>query len=180
MVVQRENEVKTKRRASPFLNLFGQAMATGKSYLLILSLFLCNLLQGSQPTSEENLKKERELLKGTWNLVSAKMDGGDPPEGLKQSMKWIRFDDDKLTYNYRINNEFISDTFQINPKTNPKEIDLNSDDKEGNKHRLCGIYKIEGNQLLLCLGDEKTRPKMFESKHGSGYQLYTHQREKKK
>jgi uncharacterized protein (TIGR03067 family) len=53
-------------------------------------------------------------------------------------------------------------TAKIDATKKPKEIEL----VVGKGKAFLGIYKLEGETLTLCIGDQKTRPTEFESKKG--------------
>jgi uncharacterized protein (TIGR03067 family) len=69
-------------------------------------------------------------------------------------------------------------TYIRDAKKDPAEIDIR---RAGEKApELWGIYKIEGDTLIVCVTDEGERPKRFESPEGSTIRLITCKRELKK
>jgi uncharacterized protein (TIGR03067 family) len=63
-------------------------------------------------------------------------------------------------------------TFHLDPTTNPKQIDLSC--KAGGGE---GIYKFEGDTLVICVGSKGGRPSSFEMKKPEVCEAYVLKRE---
>jgi len=115
---------------------------------------------GVLTAAEEKDKSDKELLQGTWNAVSGERDGEKLNENQLKNWEKMVFADDKFT---REGNEKKEGTFVLDPKKEPKEIDLNTTVK-GQAATWYGIYELKGTTLKLTLKGE--RPTEFNSKGG--------------
>jgi len=122
-------------------------------------------------------KKDPPSLIGEWVPESA-IHGGKydpPPPGTtitftKEGKCVIKEGPDK---------ERDSMTFTFDPKRDPPEIDLNEPRGGMKSEAMKGIYKIDGDSLLLCLSRHGERPKEFASPAGSDSIFITLKRLKK-
>lgn len=71
-------------------------------------------------------------------------------------------------------------TFARRPTDGPRAIDLYRPDGNGGTEHFKAIYKIEGNEMWLCVGTSETRPTKFESLAGTQLHLYKFRRVGKK
>src|SRR5262249_34355351 len=98
---------------------------------------------------------------GTWNAVSGERDGEKLNEFQLKNWEQMIFKEDKFT---REGNEKKEGTFAIDPKKDPKEIDLNLTVK-GQAATWMGIYELKGDTLKLALSGGG-RPTELSSKGG--------------
>jgi uncharacterized protein (TIGR03067 family) len=118
---------------------------------ITLASIVCPLiLAGAQAGNQDALKKEVELLRGTW---SADVRAGD--DTLKQ--QFAIYGDESFEIN--LGGNHVNGARKIDPTKNPKEITLTPD---GSKQSLLGIYKLEGDTLTICFGEK--RPADFKAK----------------
>jgi uncharacterized protein (TIGR03067 family) len=110
---------------------------------------------------DEKAKSDKELLQGTWNAVSGERDGEKLNEFQLKNWEQMIFNDDKFT---REGSEKKEGTFAIDPKKDPKEIDLNLTVK-GQAATWMGIYELKGDTLKLALS-AGGRPTELTSKGG--------------
>jgi uncharacterized protein (TIGR03067 family) len=125
-----------------------------------------------------------EVLSGTWVVVAAEQDGKPfkfPPKGTRYT-----FAGGKVTVGAKKGEGKVVYTFRADPKKNPTEVDLFREEG-GRKVTLRGIYRIEKDRLVLCLGVaspsgedgkviEGKRPAAFKS--GPRIHMVTFEREK--
>lgn len=139
---------------------------------MLLSLLLAasgiGLGQDVRPTETE-LRRARQLLIGPWKILAATDDGQEVGPELFHS-RMVK--DGRVVINSRTITYVTPETgrkhtvgYMINPARQPREIDLISPDER----ILPGIYKIEGEHLVVCYDDgaDAARPTEFESKPGS-------------
>ena len=132
---------------------------TGLAALLAVALAAAG--GGLLTAAEEKDKSDKDLLQGTWNAVSGERGGEKLNENQLKNWEKMVFADDKFT---REGNEKKEGTFVIDPKKEPKEIDLNLTVK-GQAATWSGIYELKGTTLKLCL-KPGGRPTEFDSKGG--------------
>ena len=122
----------------------------------------------SRPT-ENQLKRARQLLVGTWELLSIVDNGESLGPALIRSKVAVN---SQLVIGDRMIQITTPDTdaarvsaYRINPSADPKQIDVITETDK----LLRGIYKFEGNQLVVCLQNKETgsRPDGFAAEAGS-------------
>lgn len=148
-----------------------------------LCFLMLSLLLPDQPDSPVlTAEKAREQLAGTWGFAAAEERGKkvsveENPKGIKD-LKWV-FKGDKLAL--LADGKGDEFEYKIDPTKSPKEIDLKlSFGGRPAISALC-IYKLEGDQLTLCLGDKegKARPTEFKTEQGSRFAIFVLKREAK-
>ncbi len=117
---------------------------------------------------DENIaKKELERFQGTRQLVSALNDGVPTPEEREKQIRvaitgkthTVTFGDDVIAKDVR---------FEIDPTTNPKQVNDTLDLGPHKGKQIFGIYKLDGDTLTSCVAELGTdRPTEFSSKPGS-------------
>src|SRR5690349_3072845 len=103
-------------------------------------------------------------MEGTWTAVSWESEGKSYPTEPRLEVEGDRF-------LWHFGNHKISTTVtNIDPAREPREIDLTV--VEGAQEQtLLGIYKLEGDALILCTSHRGDRPTEFSAEPGSGYLL---------
>ena len=124
---------------------------------LLVALFGLPLVAEEKKTDP---KATANALKGKWEIASASFNGNASPT-LKGRI--LEFGDGEFTtYDGEKKGRTIS--FTLDPKADPKEIDLNRD---GGETKALGIYVIDKDELKLCYAEPGAdRPKKFESAAG--------------
>ena len=125
-----------------------------------ISMLLSVFLAGADPMPQPD-KKELELLAGEWLVqeIEARGQRYDCKETTPKMILEIK--GDKWIFTGQEKGEITA----LDPKTNPKCMDLRSVE-EGRKGQVDeAIYKIEGDVLTICLyqGKGKQRPTRFEA-----------------
>jgi uncharacterized protein (TIGR03067 family) len=112
------------------------------------------------PVFAEEKKADANPLKGKWEIVSASFNGNVSPM-LKGRI--LKFGDGEFT-TYDGEEKGRTIAFALDPKADPKQIDLNRD---GGETKALGIYAIDKDELKLCYAEPGAdRPKKFESTVG--------------
>jgi RNA polymerase sigma factor (sigma-70 family) len=107
---------------------------------------------------QENANADRELIQGTWNLVSGK-DGGELAQKIEGSKMVITQQTLVLTLP---DGKKLEWTYQMDPSRQPKWIDVT--DTKANR-TMMGLYSLKANELKIVLdeGGETGRPTDFVS-----------------
>jgi uncharacterized protein (TIGR03067 family) len=121
------------------------------------------ILAAAQAGNQDALKKELDLLRGTWSVHVPL--GDDEVKG-----QFAIYGEESFEINFGGNH--VNGVRKIDPAKNPKEITLTPD---GANKSLFGIYKLEGDTLTLCFGEK--RPSDFKAKEGTT--LWVLKREKR-
>ena len=143
--------------------------------------------------NEAKPRTDTEKLQGTWEVLETTWDGETKPtpEGVDGRLV-IKGDDFRLMFwtkgafetdpkkrealrGQLTGGTLLFATFKLNTKTSPRNINLViSNDPEA--HEVClGIYKLDGDDLMICLPYLKPcerRPTEFTAGKGSDQQLY--------
>jgi uncharacterized protein (TIGR03067 family) len=125
--------------------------------------------------------KDEEALQGLWQAVELEHGGEKAPAEAVTKFQ-IRIKGNKIIFNP--DTEKREHTFELDPKTNPKAMDLTPSDGPAKSQKLpCAIYKLDGDKLTICLDKEaKTgkRPAQFKTAAGDGFALLKFERVKEK
>jgi uncharacterized protein (TIGR03067 family) len=145
--------------------------------LRTLLIVAVGLLLGADAPMEDPGKRDKEMLQGTWKLVSVEFDGQCMPmDDLKASRLTVKGSD----YAFTLNKTSLELTFKLDPSKKPKEIDLIgvAGTDKGKIYR--GIYVLEGDTYKICRHSQpdRERPIEFATRPDSGLVLVTWQREK--
>lgn len=136
------------------------------------------LLLGSErkrraPTASPN--EEFAKVQGTWEFVSMEVEGTKKPEEEFKKYTAVLEGDQWMVYEGT--NVKAQTPFELDPRANPKTIDLFPSDGRV----LQGIYTLKDDQLTMCdRGTEKgDRPTEFGTKPDSGLVLVVLRRVKR-
>jgi uncharacterized protein (TIGR03067 family) len=144
-------------------------------FLLSISLSAMSASDDGGRPADGDLARAHELLAGSWEFISLTEKG----ETLGPALIRNRFARDgvlavadrKMTIVSPDTGEKRSATYRIDPTKSPLQIDLVT----RNDRIFRGIYKFEGENLVLCLqpGDSASRPSEFSVSEGSDRILAT-------
>jgi uncharacterized protein (TIGR03067 family) len=134
----------------------------------VTSLLLALVL--AAPAPRETDKKETPSLIGEWAAESGIRSG--KPATLN-GMGLIFSLDGTVTWKEAAQESKVK--YKFDPAKDPPEIDI---EFLGGAKKLLGIYKVEGNSLIICFSPSE-RPKKFESPAGAGSMLINFKRAKK-
>jgi uncharacterized protein (TIGR03067 family) len=137
--------------------------------LLGVFLLLGGFPAGAADKKDDPVKDAMEKLQGTYRCLSLETDGmkgdADRIKRLKlvvKDKKWTVYIDDKVS---------TLATFTVDPAKKPKAIDMTGTMGGDKGVKYLGIYELNGDDLKLCVGDDKTRPKVFDGKKGTRRQF---------
>jgi uncharacterized protein (TIGR03067 family) len=131
----------------------------------VRSTCLICLLASIQPLAAEPPKSESDLekLQGEWVLVGLEVrEQTVPAEKLAGTTLVIRRD----KYTTIVKKKEYPTTFKLDPRQDPKHIDMFIPDEAGTPRLAKGIYRIDGNKLIICRGQAPggDRPRDFVSR----------------
>jgi uncharacterized protein (TIGR03067 family) len=135
------------------------------------------LVLGAPAAEEDAARKDLERMQGNWAAVSMVSDGFRLPDDDAQAL-FRTIKEDKYTV-FRFDRPIGKGTFTLDATKMPQAIDAVPDAPGGKGKPMLGIYRIDGDKLELCFAAPgKERPKIFESKTGSGQTSSAWTREK--
>jgi uncharacterized protein (TIGR03067 family) len=130
---------------------------------------------------EPNAAKDEEALQGLWQAVELEHAGEKAPAEAVMKFQ-VRIKGNKIVFNP--DTEKREHTFALDPKTNPKAMDLTPSDGAAKGQKLpCAIYKLDGDKLTICIdkeGKAGKRPAEFKTAAGDGFALLKFERVKEK
>jgi uncharacterized protein (TIGR03067 family) len=114
---------------------------------------------------------EVKKFEGAWAFESALLEGKALPAAELEKVRVVfKGDTFKLMEGDK---ELAAGTFKVDPGQKPAAIDttMTAGPDKGKEEK--GIYKFDGDKLVLCFGhgDKAPRPKEFESKEGGKTEL---------
>jgi RNA polymerase sigma factor (sigma-70 family) len=117
-------------------------------------------------------KTDKELLQGTWRVVSATTAG---ERNVELNNAKATFADDKLLV--KMKDDAREGVIRLDPATSPKSLDITVIEN-GETRTLLAIYRLKGNDLTLCMNEpSEDRPTEFVSRAGTRTTLLKLKRE---
>jgi uncharacterized protein (TIGR03067 family) len=118
-------------------------------------------------------KSDLELFQGNWHIVGLETSG--KPEDPR-NYRGNTFSFNKVTATLRERQpEDIEFAFKLDPDANPKSIDLILPTKNVT---FRGIYKLESDDLTICVSNGGPRPTQFATKAGGDTETFTLKRDR--
>lgn len=121
---------------------------------------------------------EKERLKGNWRIVSIETEGFQAPKPKEEEKRLATFTGKK----WKTGQDW-GFSYQLDPSTNPKGMDLKLEDDA--KLTIQGIYELKGDELKVCVclaewitSGKQQRPTVFSTKAGSNTMLFVLRRQK--
>jgi uncharacterized protein (TIGR03067 family) len=146
----------------------------------LLAFMALGLLLGAD-APKDDVKKDKEKLRGTWKAVTVK-ERGESKEDTEDHR--LIFSGDGFSVK-KGDETIIKGKFKIDSSKKPKEIDMEI--TEASKEKLkgktaLGIYDLDGDTLKWCANEPggTERPKEFSSDADTKHLLVTLKREKSK
>jgi uncharacterized protein (TIGR03067 family) len=126
--------------------------------------------------SDEAAKRDIEKWQGAWQAGSMENDGKPTPA---DQLKKIELNVKGTDYHFRNGSFNEHGSYKFHAAKNPKEIDIVVGDGADRGKVYLAIYQVDADKLIICLdAANKTRPKEFTGKAGSGCVLEVWQRMK--
>jgi uncharacterized protein (TIGR03067 family) len=140
----------------------------------VLAVLALGLLVAAE-MSKDDAKDDQKAIQGTWAAVSIEQGGEKQPEDEVKDARITFEAGGKVHLKHGDKEKNL--TYELDSTKVPKQITVKGDD--GKTQR--GIYKLDGDTLTVCMGEEdsKERPTEFSTKAGSKAHLVVLKREKK-
>ena len=125
----------------------------------VVSLLGLSSLLAAQPPKK---RTDQERLQGEWVLVGLDVrEESVPAAKLAGTTLVVRGD----KYATVVRKKEYPTTFTLDPKQDPKHIDMHIPDESGTPRLAKGIYKIDGDKFVVCRGQAPggERPRDFVS-----------------
>ncbi|RUL86871.1 TIGR03067 domain-containing protein [Tautonia sociabilis] len=137
----------------------------------MIAALLAVLLIGAGE-DEASLPDDLARHQGTWAVERSIRNGEDgPPEAIREIIRVV--EGDRIVWK-RSGKPFAATRFELDPKAEPKAIDLIPEGGPNRGNRVLGIYSFEDGRLILCTSDPgRPRPTAFEAGPGSARTLMT-------
>jgi uncharacterized protein (TIGR03067 family) len=144
--------------------------------LLIACAFCLPPLLAQDTKSKEGAPDYLKRLQGGWKLVSAESEGSKTPA----IGRWV-FKDSEVRGGYTEAELKPIGTVKLDPSQTPKQLDFIGGEGPETGRVMRGIFKIEQDRLIICLGPKGStnRPSAFEAPSDSGWVVLTLERTKK-
>jgi uncharacterized protein (TIGR03067 family) len=144
----------------------------GEVRVMLLKFARLLLFLVAVPVSAAETSTEAARLAGTWIALEAQRDGAPDPEALGHRLTFAanRFTIEakgKLLY---------AGTYTLDPAAEPARIDFRHDEGEAKGTVWEGIYRLEGEGLVICddaFDPKRERPTQFTTSPSSGHVLIT-------
>jgi|SRR5947209_20266348 len=140
------------------------------------SLFVGLALVVAAPVTKEPTKKDAPSVVGKWTVESA-IKGGRKDNSPPGSSMELTAEGKMILHE---NGHDITGSYKTDPKKDPAEIDLTLEDPKGGATvPMVGIFKLDGDNLQMCLAMAGDRPRKLESPEMAPVVLLTLKRTKK-
>ena len=131
-------------------------------------------------------QKDLDKLQGTWTVTAAEERGKPLPKEITEKMT-VTFKGDKMVIDGPMavakGEEPAKPEFNVklDPSKKPKALDVTPLSGKFKGKTALGIYQMEGDELMICLPNQKQkdRPTEFKSPEGSDLFLVTLKKAKK-
>ncbi|HEV3262550.1 MAG TPA: TIGR03067 domain-containing protein [Gemmataceae bacterium] len=140
----------------------------------VLAVLAMGLLVAADK-AKEDAKDDQKNIQGTWTAVSIEQ-GGEKLAEEKVKDSRITFGADGKAH-MKHGDKAQELTYELDSAKKPKQITLKGDDGK----TMLGIYKLDGDDLTICIcgEDSNERPTEFATKDGTKTHLVVLKREKK-
>jgi uncharacterized protein (TIGR03067 family) len=131
---------------------------------------LTMVLAGRMDAVSAGGESDRDKFQGAWSVSAGEKAGRKAPDGGLKGIT-VTFTDGRFTWKTGANES--QGTFSLDETKSPREISISA---EGKKH--AGIYRLEGDELRICVGPGDDRPADFATRDGAESVLLILKREK--
>jgi uncharacterized protein (TIGR03067 family) len=120
-------------------------------------------------TREEAARGDLEQMQGKWQMVSMEREGKKLPDALVKTYKRVvKGNEYRVTWVEDRLPEVLNTVMTLDPRQNPKAVDILVGNGQFTGKKRLGIYRIEGDMETVCLAQPgKARPASFDSSQGA-------------
>jgi uncharacterized protein (TIGR03067 family) len=120
-------------------------------------------------TSEEAARGDLERMQGKWQMVSMERDGKKLPDPLvKTYQRIVKGNKYRVTWVEDGQPEVLDTIMAVDPRQEPKAVDILLGNGWFKGKKRLGIYRIDGDTETVCLAQPgKARPTAFDSRQGA-------------
>jgi uncharacterized protein (TIGR03067 family) len=137
--------------------------------------FLAACLCVSLVRPQDAVKQELERHQGAWVAISFRRDGQETPTEIVRTITRT-VEKDHVVWK-RNGKSFAGSVIVLDPGPSPSHIDVIPDGGPSRGQHVLGIYRLDGEQLTLCMADPgQPRPREFKAGKGSSQTLMTFRR----
>jgi uncharacterized protein (TIGR03067 family) len=160
---------------SPVIHTGGRMMKTLVAAGVVVALAVCAV--GAQ---DDATKKDLKAMEGTWAVTVHEFGGEKVSEDQnKQFNGKLVVKDGKYTV-FTGDMKIGAGTIKLDASKTPKHVDAVSDEGADKGKAMQGIYKIEGETMMVCFGQPGSdRPTEFKTKKDTTQMLLSYKRAKK-
>jgi uncharacterized protein (TIGR03067 family) len=125
-------------------------------------------------TREEAARGDLERMQGRWQMISMEREGKKLPDPLVKTYKRIVKENEyRVTWVEDGQPAALNTVMTLDPRQNPKAIDILLGNGQLKGKKRLGIYRIDGDTETVCLAQPgKARPTRFDSSQG-GIHVWT-------
>lgn len=138
-------------------------------HCLAMLLALLALASVPAPASEDQNKKDLELLQGSWQLIKQTRNGQEQPESVTRRIKReVKQNTFTVTVALEEGERTVKSEFKLDATKTPREIDVKFTEGELEGQELKAIYEFEGDTFRTCYGEPGSkRPEKFDASEGT-------------
>ena len=130
---------------------------------------------------EQAIKKDRELIKGTWRVVAVEENGEKTEIPKEGEVTKVVNDAEGGWEMFEGGRSIAKGTSTLDPSKTPKSIDIVVTEGDAKGAKFSGIYELGDNARRLCFDPfGKTRPSAFAATKGCGFLTFFFERVKEK
>jgi uncharacterized protein (TIGR03067 family) len=143
---------------------------------ILLAMFTLALMASGSSGQDDQGKKDRQNLQGTWKVVGAEKMGEAAPREEIQELELIFMEEMiRVRDGGKLQQKF---KFKLDAAKDPRWLDLTYVGGPNNGRTDRAIYKLDGNNLKICIQQfqDEGRPKAFATEKKSGTWLVVMER----